>query len=372
MNIPMPIVTLSHSQSHMHFLGHGESVPSRIVMSLLVMVALNSCHHAAEPPAPPVGPDTTSHNIVWTTVGMGDFSSVLLNVWGTSPTSVWAVGIINPTLPISPSFVVHYDGNSWREIRDDSLSWWIGAGALTAVHGISDSSLFVAGNSHGDSIYAFVGRWDGRAWHNISPSRKPPLHAIWARSSNDLYVGGRGGTILHFNGQQWIQLQSPTQLEIQQIFGLPTGEIFAVACDQFNSTTGGIILRLDGLVPRQYGFVPGRQLLGFWGDPQSRYAVGEFVYRESAGGGAWEAVETPNPQATLFAVSGSKGSDILIAGAYGAILHWNGVSWKFFTQLYDPMSVKTYFGALSRGGEYFLVGYNGTNALLSIGQQMKP
>lgn len=342
------------------------------VLILALLLLSFGCHHATEPPLP-TPPDTTSHEITWTSTTLGDFSSHLIAVWGKSANSVWAVGQVAYLHDTQAAYVVHYDGTSWQEIRHDSLSLWVGNGILSAIHGTSDSSWVTVGgyefsdvnNNRSNRTVAIF--WDGHRWQNLHLSAQHILLSVWMVSRTDIYAGGTEGCLFHFDGTGWQELSSPTTLAVQGIFGLPTGEIYAVACNSLNSLTGSMILRLDGLNPRQEQFVSGWRLFSIWGDKTTAYVTGEETYRRSNSATNWALIDRPLPWATLHSVTGTKASDILVAGSSGIVHHWNGVSWRFYDQLAGPANSKIYYGALAIAGKYFLVGYNGFNAELNVG-----
>ena len=57
----------------------------------------------------------TSHNYTWRETTIGDFGSVLYDVWGTDENNVYAVGIININ---GDSYgVIHFDGAEWYPIE---------------------------------------------------------------------------------------------------------------------------------------------------------------------------------------------------------------------------------------------------------------
>ncbi len=344
------------------------------VLSFLCLVTAFACKDSPPgPPPSPNGSDTTSHSISWQTDSIGYYQSRLLDVWGTTPTSVYAAGLVEAEGTGLPTFLIRYNGSSWTRIADDSLSWWIGAGLLTSVHGLSDTALFIVGSSF-DSYTArgFVGKWNGRRWVNISPDSSPALLSVWARSGTDAYACGARGTILHYDGTGWRTLQSGTTLDVWQIIGLPSGEVYAVASDYFNSFAGSVILRIEGNTVIQDQSFPVGQKFGVWGTADGEgYATGEGMFHK-VNGLAWEEIATPNPRVVLWAVSGTASNNVIIGGAFGAVIHWSGRSWKFYDELYDRSSFKSYFKAFAIGNTYFLVGNTPSHALITIGIRNNP
>lgn len=338
---------------------------------ICLVLSLISCKHSTEPPIQL--PDTTSHSISWRTDSLGYYSSSLLDVWGVSPVSVYAVGRVNGEPPELGTYLTHFDGVSWTVMKDDSLLWWIGGGVLAGIYGLADTSIFVVGSrASGPPPTGFAGRWSKKGWVNISPDSTAPLYSVWMRSMNDVYACGARGTILHYDGRTWQTLQSGTSLDVWQITGLPTGEIYAVASDYFNSYLGSVILRISGNSVIQDEFFPVGQKFGIWGtENREAYATGEGTFHKS-NGSPWDEIVTPNPRVAMWSVSGTAPNNVIVAGSYGGVIHWSGRSWKFYDELYDRSSFKSYFKAFSIGNKYFLVGNTPSHAMITVGTRSAP
>jgi hypothetical protein len=294
-------------------------------------------------------------------------------VWGTSPSSVYAVGTIETEGSEPTKFIIHFDGMAWTVMTDDSLFWWIGAGLLAGIHGRSDTAVFVVGSSFDSyTTSGFVGKWDGKRWINLSPDSSQALYSVWVRSQTDVYASGAGGTILHYDGSQWHALQTGTTLDVWQITGLPTGEIYAVASDYFNSYAGSVILRIEGNNVIQDKVIPVGQQRGIWGTiNHEAYSTGEMTFHKS-NGLQWEEITTPDQHVLLRSVAGTAPNDVVFAGAYGAFIHWSGKSWKFYDGLFDHSSFKSYFKAFAIGNKYFLVGNTPYHAMITVGVRNRP
>lgn len=182
-------------------------------------------------------------------------------------------------------------------------------------------------------------------------------------------MGGAAGTVLRLSNGHWRKLQSSTQLDIQRLWGFPTGEVFAVASDEFNSFAGSLILRIEGdNIYQEQPFSVGI-MFSVWGENRSNlYVTGEGTFKKMDEA-IWAEVQTPNPRVALLSMSASKSNNLTIAGAYGAVIHWNGNTWKFYDALYDRSSFKSYFGAYVTAKKYFLVGGTGSHALVTVGRR---
>lgn len=336
-------------------------------LAATLCVFLCSCNDAPSD-SPIKSQDTTSHNTVWKVDTLGTYGSGLLDICAVSPSSVYAVGAVWDASGTVPTFVMHWDGVKWNEMRDDSLRFWISGGVPGSVHALADTVLFIAGTR-------FVTRdplpmaayWNGKKWRNISPNTTHPLTGIWAKSLTEIYVVGTQGLIMRYDGSVWHSVVSPTQLDYHGIWGLPTGELYAVACDDFDSYKGSVLVRIekDGAAV-EFSRTIGR-LLGIGGSISTDlFAVGDGVFHRGSDG-AWLEIAMPGTRVAMRGVFSRETNDVLIVGAFGKTTHWSGRTWRAYDELYDGSSTTWYYHASAGGGRYFLVGGTGTRALLGVG-----
>jgi hypothetical protein len=101
----------------------------------------------------------------------------LLGVWGSSPTSVWAVSANGP--------LVYYDGdqNLWAPVNSSF--------GLDSVWGSGADDVWGVG--FGGTIV----HYDGNAWKAVSSPATVRLNGVWGGGPNDVWAVGIGGTILH-------------------------------------------------------------------------------------------------------------------------------------------------------------------------------
>ena len=58
------------------------------------------------------------------------------------------------------------------------------------------------------------------------------LNGIWGDSGENAFVVGTGGTILHFDGTNWIPAINVTRQNLWGIWGSSDGDVFAVGDHQ--------------------------------------------------------------------------------------------------------------------------------------------
>lgn len=111
---------------------------------------------------------------------------------------------------------------------------------LQAAKPISSADLNAVWGSGTDNIYAVgdsgtIIHFDGNDWMLTDSGFSNNFHGVWASNPNEVFVVGSSGTILYFNGDTWSPMTSGTSVKINDIWGTSSTCVFAV-CDD------GIIL----------------------------------------------------------------------------------------------------------------------------------
>ncbi len=102
--------------------------------------------------------------------------------------------------------------------------------------------LFDMWSDSPDNIW-IVGRpgvllhFDGDVW-TLQEVEQTTLTSIWGEAADNLYVAGAEGTVLHFDGSSWSAMDTGVEESIFDIGRGPYGDIFAVG-------HAGVALRLD-------------------------------------------------------------------------------------------------------------------------------
>lgn len=131
--------------------------------------------------------------------------AALLSVGGTAADDVWMVGADAGDGPA----VLHWDGSEW-ERRSTGASatdlWW--------VHPLSTSVVYLGG-SNGTVLQYRDGSFERMATPGLG---KHIVFGVWAASEQDVYaVGsaqGRNGFIWHYDGERWVDLALPGEIEL--------------------------------------------------------------------------------------------------------------------------------------------------------------
>jgi hypothetical protein len=352
---------------------------SALGLALAFMLA-GSCHHATEPPPPPDGVDTTSHNFVWTVLALGDGSgSILRDVAIINDTLAYAVGemyLNDSSGQINPAVRYNYavyNGKTWMlGILPYSYQGSAYVNPIRCVLAFASDDIWFGGNG--------ISRWNGSGFVEIPvPVSAWPGEEIlrmWGTSKVDMFIVGRNGAIAHFNGSQWQPLPSGTTLPIQDIWGAKnplTGltEVYAVASNYVAVPSGKRLLRLEATsVTTMSDSGLNVFLNGIWFPPGGPYYI--------AGGGYWASSSIsqstkweggPNTVTKYYslAIRGNASNDMFLAGAYGDLVHYNGSTWKSFQS--QAASVDNFWGLAIKGNLVVAAGAWGDRAVVAVGRR---
>jgi hypothetical protein len=350
-----------------------------IILSCLLVLVITGGSCKKDPTGPPVCDtcnvdtthhptpnDTTSHNFTWTESSLPN-EGILTGCWVFGPKNIYVVG----------GSIWKWNGTNWNE---DTVQWSRGT-----LHGLlSGSSLFAFSEkdmwiTNGGVVLHVVGSYAVR--FDVGGS----LHSSWGTSSANMYSVGDGGTILHFDGTNWTRMVSGTTKNLYSIWGTSDGDIWAAGFYSTTAETG--LVHYDGTAwqsidPKTVGNIgPGADGIGaVWTCDSSGTPVvvlaGSGMWRRS-GTGSWRGDGSllPNKLSTggnvgIYELSGNSANDILGAGGWGWVGHWNGRSWLRYDSLYDLSNGTYTSGGISmKNNTACVVGLKSGNSWVAIGQR---
>jgi len=192
-------------------------------------------------------------------------------------------------------------------------------------------------------------------WHIIDP---PPtgenLTDVWGSASNDVFAVGSGGSILHYDGEDWSVAHTDTNGQLRAVWG--TGPAHVLAGGQSG------IHRYDGTAWNRQAGAPGSvediwgtdeddvfavhryglyhfdgsrwsvlratRLDNLWGAQRGNViGVGTWGWIRSDDLTSWTPAQSPT-HAFLRTVWGLSTNAVYAAGDHGTLLHFNGTSWQ--------------------------------------------
>ena len=225
----------------------------------------------------------------------------LTDVWGASPTNVYAVG--------GGGTVLHFDGLTWAtEASGNSAQ-------LRNVWGASDTSIFVVGYN------GTILRWDGTSWGAQSSGTAQNLRGVWGSSPRNVFAVGAGGTILHWDGSSWAAMSSPTTQNLLRVWGTSDSNAFAVG-------DNGTVVRWDGAIWTAQASGVTNNLYSVWGtSPSDVFAAGDGGTILHWNGTSWAGMTSGTTQ-VLSMVWGTSPTNVYAVAEGGAVLRWDGSSWN--------------------------------------------
>ena len=309
----------------------------RILIALLFLCVTalllwgSSCTQVTTPPVNGE-PDTTSHNFVFETFVLGDGnSSSLYDVAIVNDTLAYAVGEIylkDSTGQLDPNRynATVWNGGTWNVIR---IPYFYQGqpfhNPIQTINAISNDDIWFAGNG--------IIHWNGQQYIPVEiPSQvwgAYRINSIWG-NANEFYIVGDGGSMARYAGGGWQKIESSTTMDIRDIHGY---------VDPFNgkrvllgvasSSSGVRILSLSQSTVRDtLAWQVNDQLSSIWVSNQFNvYAGGPGIWKHD--GLVWQQVDSL-PVVFYNKVRGTGENNIFVAGR-DVLAHYNGASWHVFS-----------------------------------------
>lgn len=226
----------------------------------------------------------------------------LLGVWGSSASSLWAVG--------SGGTILRYDGQ-WRFVDSSAHD------DLHAVWGSGPDDVWFVGDG------GQVLRWDGTAIRAIDTGESSPLYGIWGTGPDDLWIVGDNGVILHKSGATFVRSPSRSRNLLLGVWGPDSNETWAVG-------TQGVILRRSGATWSRIASSTDSGLFAVCGTrPNRAWAVGEGGTALTWDGTRWQLAQTGTSR-VLYSVACGEAEQAWATGAGGAMMRWDGKRFRLF------------------------------------------
>jgi hypothetical protein len=327
--------------------------------------------------------DTTSHSFQFSIDTLGVTSSVLYDVAIINDTLAYAVGEIflnDSTGQLDPVYynVAKWNGRRWEIFRilSNCRLYYPNCGPVTltvapgrAVFAFGWNDIWIAAGG----IHHFDGsQWtEQRAIVEVGSTNK-----IWGSSSSNLWLVGNNGLIINYNGSTWRRVESGTSLDIYDVFGYRNHiandfEICGVAAQQFVSFDKRIF-RVAGnsIVTVPHAGIP-YSIHGVWFDPgRIYYVVGSGMYTKHSITDTvqWKAIHGQITQYYTYAIRGNGRNDIVVCGAFGELLHFNGFTWKSYRER-TRISQGAFYGVDTKENFIIAVGFESPRSIVAIGRR---
>ncbi len=264
--------------------------------------------------------DSLAHAFTWQQLSIPGEAS-LTGVWVFGENDIYILG----------SSLWHYDGATFTLVNIlDRTHHTMLNGAL------ADDGLFAFSKSD-----FWITSFGGEALHtsdgkNCDDYRFGGVNACWGTSSSDMFFVGNGGSIFHFDGASFVNMNSITTKDLRSVWGTSSSDVWATG---WNSSTGqSILLHYDGISWAEDVFSTSGKA--------NQYAIGSVWACDSMGhtitvisgtrvfhktdNGNWRA-DTSEVGNSLgggnyvgIGTSGVSSTDLFAVGGWGFVSHWNG------------------------------------------------
>jgi hypothetical protein len=269
----------------------------------------------------------------------------LSEVWGSSPTDVFAVGEDpNDPAPGGASVILHYDGVSWsQQLRLPSVG-------LRSVWGTSATDVYAVGFDFLAST-AKILHFDGTSWQDVpglgSVSEELALQGVWGSSATDVFaVGGAfdgqfsRALIFHFDGSSWqrIPVNGPVSPALSDVWGSSATDVYAVGRDAVSDPAAAVVLHFDGSTWTPVFRESSLGLSSIWSSSAADVFACGFKVKELSDGSfevkgavrhfdgtTWSRITVPTDR-LLQEIWGTSAADVFAVGD-GVVLHYDGTAW---------------------------------------------
>ncbi len=302
----------------------------------------------------------SSHDFTFQTYLLGDGAgSVLLDVAIINDTLTYGVGDINKRDSLGnwdPNVynLVKWNGRNWelKRIPFNGPCSAVDYPPLKSIWAFSASNILV---TNGGSIVRYDGT-NAVLDCGMNSLLTGAINKIYAVNPQDVYAVGNNGSIVHFANGTWRRVQSGTTADIQDVWGYyeeKTKEN-VVLCAVSNVFEPGDrkILRIypNGKVDALQ-WRTDRRINSIWFNNINHiFTTGGGVFIRQADG-QWNE-QTSVPLYYTRRVRGSMFNDVFVAGDFGLIAHYNGVSWYHW----QNQAAAIWYSCSYRDGLFMAVG----------------
>lgn len=200
------------------------------------------------------------------------------------------------------------------------------------------------------------------------------INKIWGTSSNDLYIVGNGGNIAHYQNGSWKKIESGIDLEFLDIYGITdtkTNILQILAVCTRNYPLGKAIFKIDVNTAIQISSTPIQwELFSCWFvSNRHYYVVGSGIYeKRSLSDSVWRNEPLDITHYGTSKIRGNGINDVIVVGAFGEILHYNGFSWKSFLPELDTFN-GSYGSVDIKGNLVAITGFESVKAKITVGKR---
>jgi len=320
-------------------------------------------------------PDTTSHDVYWQfdTLGSPGSWGYLKDIAVLDTNNIWVTGDIRIENDIGFAHynAAHWNGEDWELLQLFYTGYPIGSYPETILPG---NVIFAFDENN---IYATAGNlfhWDGETWREIETPivTSGTVMNMWGSPSGDLYIVGDNGTFVHYNGEEFIPIETNTSVDFISVWGTSSDNVWVCGNNYpgYNLTGiyhwDGVNLHTISVYTIQYWDEPYADTLSgaisgvYTDDPDSAWVVTSYgMYRISVDSqGEGELVNGwTDWVAAMKDIEGNNHHDMFIGGAFAIVWHYNGFDFHMYEELSNLEGLYDITGVSVKGNTVGLAGF---------------
>jgi hypothetical protein len=322
--------------------------------------------------------DTTSHNWSWEVDKLGIANSYLYDV-----------AIVNDTLAYAGGIVYLNDSTGKFDQQSYCIAVW--SGHEWRLKKLYDSDNYLIPNLRGVLAFSSSDVWltDGGAyrWNGMSPQvsasfsrlsliggveNGQSINKLWGTSSSNIYGVGYAGMVAHYSANVWTKVTTNLTTEIHDVWGgsnpaVGNNVVLSNMCNKYYYGDARVLrLSAQGILD---SIRWGMQLYppySVWFNSTSQvYVCGGGIFRLQ--NGAWVSMANGLPAIFANRIRGNGDNDLVVAGDFGIVAHYNGVSWQVYDQLRLPNG--NYESIAIRNNLAIAVGWYNGQGYIAIGRR---
>ena len=345
---------------------------------LLIALLNTACNHSTEPLE-----IKDPRAYTWTVDTLdypGSFQTMMLRIWGSSPSNVYVVGDNDQP---GPGTMFRFDGRRWSTTGFYATEGGSIAGTVEFIDicGFASNSVFAVGDRFDADFNrtSLIIHFNGQLWSELQAGRGDFLQCVGGADPNDLWAGGGWiSSLYHIRNLQPQFIGTDSAMVFGDIAGADPSDLYAVAyrVSVAMDSTYHYLLHYDGVSWRmEDAFVetPGASPPtfgsdGLWVDGASGtfYSAGlGGVFLKTSSG--WEKTLDTGPYPVL-SVFGTSRSNIFAVGESRIVYHFNGSDWKQLTEFQTLTNSFYYSGVWTDGKEAFILGNDSHRSYVAHGR----
>ena len=240
------------------------------------------------------------------------------SVWSVGALKVLSAALLSIGLLVAPAVAAEA---GWEAQNPRAATY-----VLSGVWGLASDDVFAVG-SRGTILH-----YDGTKWSQMQSGTKNNLEGVWGTASDDVFTVGDGGTILHYDGDKWSSMKGGKDELFLSVGGTGPDDVYAVGQGSGGTGGVGIIFRYDGKTWTEVN-TTGFSCVDIWGTAEDGIFVistnpRAFLHFDGEEWSNPSKIPARNPAAGLW---GFSGSDMFVVGDDGIAFHFSGEKWSRMT-----------------------------------------